>query len=166
MFINKPAIAANMAGPNLDKLVTVVVCDPQGEIFEGIMNHLSQKHESRYSRLWLERADSIEQIVEAIPKNKPVQYGLVIYEGSVLKDKIGRVSRVHKRDPFMPQMIVPGNNPMDVDLAMQASRAGVLYYGENDEQIEKYLHDIFCASRHFREGVVVKIGGSAFDYQR
>ena len=163
-----------MTGPNLEKELPVLVCDPKRKITGFVEKILGEREEHRYNRFEIKRVDDPGKAGDLIVRGSIPQYAAVIYEGSVIKGNVGGIARVRRHDPFVPQLVVSGKGIVPDEeeaprhILMQAARAGAIYHASTPEELKQNIGKIFyeASQSSFINGKVIKIGGSAFDYDR
>ena len=114
--------------------------------------------------------DRIEEVVELMKVAQHPYYSLIIYDSDVVKNtngSAGMIAYIAKRDFFMPQMFV--GSGIDASLAGHCSRAcspGPIYFAGSTAEVRDWVKKIFRKGHKLPNLTVVKMGGSAFDYDR
>lgn len=163
-----------MAKPNLKKELPIILCDPNRSLLLKVGPALSKPRDYRWNNFSVEVVDSMRGVEDLVSRREFPIHAAVIYEGSTIKDHVSTIAKVKRRDPFMPQLII-GEVPNEI--LNHAVRAGVKYFfkgvGDSNKDIDlglreflKFGCDIFRVCSPLYNGVVIKIGGSAFDYDK
>ncbi|MBI3032169.1 hypothetical protein HYY69_01735 [Candidatus Woesearchaeota archaeon] len=93
----------------------VLVYDPEYGITEQVVHHLEERFgkgtvdvEGSGKPVELSTINYIDDLVTRVLNHDPVYYSLVVYPVSIFKESgsMGSVARIHKYDPFMPQMVL------------------------------------------------------------
>lgn len=92
----------------------VLVYDPDFEITEKINHHLEERFgrgnvgtEGSGRPVELTCVTSLDDLTARVLSHNPVHYSLVVYPLTEFKEgNMGNIARIHKYDPFMPQMVV------------------------------------------------------------
>lgn len=163
----------------------VLVCDPDNVILPQIVSILHH----RFGRGEPPSAEGITAIAQAgtfthqgieftvvhdlksaqtaVTRAPTVPYfSLVVYESNAV-NKPGSaqvISRINQRDGFLPQMIA--GRGISAPLAAQCARAGALYFAEHRKEVADQIGKIFKRPQIIPDLTVVKVGGSAFDFDR
>jgi len=178
-----------MARPNPDAKLRILVCDPGNKILPDlpiILHSRFGKGEppsilrtrvmhgfERFEMSGVEYiiVNDVDDVVKEVKQRLAPYYSLVIYESGYYESEhkkgegvIGKIADISKHDFFMPQMIIGAS--LKMGLAAQCARAGVLYFAEDYKEVRAQLNNIFQKPRKIPNLTVVKIGGSAFDFDR
>jgi len=170
----------------------VLVCDPDNQIFPTLAQIMHERfsegeppsvesleimrNSKRFEigKVGLVFADTLKEVVEEVKRTSnpgdPPYYSLVVYEshqmllsdGSPKDGSAGNISKVRKQDSFLPQMIA--GKGTTIPLAGQYSRAGALHIAPESDDVRHEIKQIFRRSEVLPDLTVVKIGGSAFDF--
>lgn len=109
----------------------------------------------------------MNSIAKEVARNPVPFYSVVVYEAVQVgqEGSAGVIADVNKYDSFMPQMIM--GKRLEAALAARCARAGVLYFVEElSEAQDQIVNKIFRRPVRLPNLTVVKIGGSAFDFDR
>jgi len=90
-------------------------------------------------------------------------YSIVIYPSDSLKAADAAcVSRAHKRDPYMPQLIYGPDLP--TQFVINLAKGGVLHSAKDQEELSRKLKTIFRKPQPIDDLTVFKLGGSGMDF--
>ena len=167
----------------------VLVCDPLNEIFPDMLDILGRRfgegeHIPIHTQMMLkaglmggfgdfgyrgvefEFADNLTSVVRKVKSHPAPYYSMVVYESTRVDPQggPGMIADVRKHDFFMPQLI--SGKGLKMSVAAQCARAGALYFAEGGDETRGQLLKIFQKGRRLPNLTVVKVGGSAFDFDR
>jgi isopentenyl phosphate kinase len=107
---------------------------------------------------------SMDVAVNDVLERPAPYYSIVIYCATEARKEgaAGRIADVRKHDFFLPQMVIGGGiKPTAIG---HCARGGVHYFAQNIMDAKDQLDKIFMKSKKIPNLTVVKIGGSAFDF--
>lgn len=163
----------------------VLVCDPEKRIGNEVFSELAERfvecgsprrEDSIYAMNMILAArfgnfmtmvDSMEGVLNAVNQHPVPYFSLIIYETGALKRTEGGpgvIANIRNIDFFLPQMIV--GRGLSTDLYGHCARAGALYLVENSKGLHDQISRIFRKPAIIENLVVVKIGGSSYDFDR
>lgn len=145
----------------------VLVCDPKNEIFSQLSLLLYERFPQRSGdAVEITRVDQKNNIPITVKSHEAPYYSLVVYAASVANEQgIARVAEtVSSYDRFLPQMVF--GKDLDLDQVGECTRAGIAYFARSDAVGREELGKMFRQPEEIPGLTIVKVGGSAFDYNR
>ena len=173
-----------MARPNTDQGLRLLVCSRKHDIVNYLFNVFNDvngdRQEARchsFKTLMKDRpitlngngfeltwAENDEQLKELIESNAAPYYAAILYDAeTVEKNGPKIIAGVRRRDFFVPQIIV---EPVSSQRMEQATKAGKesINFAYTEDDIKHTYSNIFLRDADVPNLTVVKIGGSAFDF--
>lgn len=145
----------------------VLVCDPRNRITPQLSLLLYERFPQRGGdAVEITRVNQKDDISSAVKGHDAPYYSVVIYEASIANEQgIARVAEtISGHDRFLPQMVF--GEDMDVDQIGKCTRAGIAYFARSDTVGREELGKMFRRPEEIPGLTIVKVGGSAFDYNR
>ncbi|HLD42886.1 MAG TPA: hypothetical protein VJB08_02760 [Candidatus Nanoarchaeia archaeon] len=163
-----------MASLNLSKALPILVVEKGDDLTQCINNILAQKQRSRWNAFDTKRVDSVEEAKKIVGEpdlQQPLHWAAVVYDNKQLNGNMSHIARIRRADPFMPQIMVSkGGEAITEQLRIQAVNTGVKYsmegISENAQAFEDLAGKLFRVPSPIQRGKIIKIGGSALDYDR
>ncbi len=162
----------------------VLICDPYHVIVQGLVRNLHKRfgiseppnpesilimskfNSFEHSGVEYTFVDDIKVVPKLVKGSTPPYYSLIVYETEQAKKDggAGIIADVRKVDFFLPQMVV--GRGVTAILAGHCARAGALYFAESSSELAEQVSKIFQRPSRLPKLKVIKIGGSAFDFDR
>ncbi len=155
-----------MAGPNYDRKLPLVICDPNREITQFVQNTLAIEQPRRYNSFEYLQIDTIEQVGNSIPPGSIPKYAAVFYSVAAVRAGCADLARVRTRDRLMPQFIVDQQRQLPETLLNDAIQRKVRGYVITEDGLIQESMKVFAVMPRLDDGAVLKSGGSGDDYQR
>ncbi len=155
-----------MTGPQENRKVPVLVVDPTNEIVAMVSQILSAEERKRWNLFDIERIDDPETVRERIKKGGMPGYAAVFYEEGIIERSGRLIDNITNRAPFLPQVVIRGNKQATQDAISRATSESGAFHAITKDALEKIVREQFLRPSLFQNGTVIKIGGSALDYQQ
>jgi len=157
-----------MAAPNPNARLNVLVCDNGNPGRYSSPEYVAANAVDRVlrGRIDITRVDDFDSVIREIRTKNSPYYSLFVIAAHHINDSKGglKLKAIMDFNPYLPEVIY-GKDITRRNLA-KGMRRGVRYYAENDEDLRKDTEAIFYAPSHIKGLVVVKFGGSSFDFDR
>lgn len=163
----------------------VLVCDPQRDVLGPLGTILHQRfgqsnHSPSPQNMMIVSndgpfecdgveynvVDDLDDVVRAVRGHPAPYHSLVVYTDAMVQihGSAGKIAKVAKQDPLLPQLVY--GSRLSVPLVGQCARAGATYFADTETTLRDLVGKLFYRPEPIEGLTVVKVGGSAFDFDR